>query len=188
MKGDKFLGIPRNSPWRINEAIEKAMANPQPAKPVRVKQPRRNVERDTIHVPVMEWIYANEDKYPVLRFAFHAPNEGRRGYKGQQAVAQLGVRKGVPDLFLPLPGAYEWCGIALEFKAPGNSLTPEQANYLAYLRRCNWYADVCYSSARGIHAIEAVFGLRGHNVYEIQPDELQSIADRYRPEGFNDAF
>lgn len=187
MKGDKFRGIPRNSPWRINEAIEKAVANPQPAKPVRAKQPRRNIERDTIHVPVMEWIYANEQTHPVLQFAFHSPNEGMRGYRGQQAVAEMGVRKGVPDLMLPLPIIFASRGIALEFKVPGNPPTPEQAEFLLYLRECNWYADVLQDAYRAIDLLNRMLTFGTIPQYLASTAYLRVIADK-RVAALNDAF
>lgn len=190
-------GVPKNSPWRIQEAIDRATelerAIHDPAQPTifplnkKAKHSLRNVELETVHAPVMAWVYAHEEFYPALRFMFHTPSEGRRGYRQQNAIKQMGVRKGVPDLMLPLPTGCAYKGIAMELKAPGKKPTPEQAAFLIYLRHAGWYADVIHDPDRAIAHIKALVE-GGYTQALFTTSELERIAAKAKANGFTDTL
>lgn len=81
---------------------------------------------------------------PELARLHHSPNGGRRdGCTGAQMVA-LGVKRGWPDLVMPLPGG----GCAIEMKrADGTGrVSTEQADWLSWFTACGWRAVVCTSA------------------------------------------
>ena len=83
-------------------------------------------------------------KYPCLKLLFHIKNEERSGDARSVAVDRAnGVKKGVPDLCLPVPrGGYH--GLYIEMKAPNGRTSPEQDWWLEELRGQGYRASVCY--------------------------------------------
>jgi hypothetical protein len=59
------------------------------------------------------------------------------------ALKRMGVAKGYPDIFVPLPlnGLH---GFFLEMKCDSGKLTQEQVEWIAYLRDHGYYADVAF--------------------------------------------
>ncbi|HFG9645183.1 TPA: VRR-NUC domain-containing protein [Yersinia enterocolitica] len=79
------------------------------------------------------------------------PNEGKRGPKAARDAKRLGLRKGVPDLFLALPrGGY--AGLWVEMKVIGGKVTAEQQLWLLRLRNSSYRAEVC----EGLDAVKKV--------------------------------
>lgn len=75
-------------------------------------------------------------------YLIHIPNEGKRGPKAAWDAKRLGLRKGVPDLFLALPrGGY--AGLWIEMKSIGGKVTTEQQLWLLRLRNSNYRAEIC---------------------------------------------
>lgn len=82
-------------------------------------------------------------RWPELALLYHVENE--RLCTPQQAARRkrMGVKKGVPDLCLPVPrGPY--AGLYLELKKPGGRLSEEQKWWLDQLNRQGCCAAVCY--------------------------------------------
>lgn len=52
---------------------------------------------------VMKWASMNWKKYPALFRLFHIPNGGSRQIAEAVHLKRMGVKAGVPDLFLPYP-------------------------------------------------------------------------------------
>lgn len=77
-------------------------------------------------------------------YLIHIPNEGKRGPKAARDAKRLGLRKGVPDLFLALPrGGY--AGLWIEMKARGGQSTVEQFLWLKKLDNVGYVATTCFS-------------------------------------------
>ncbi|EKN5929943.1 VRR-NUC domain-containing protein [Yersinia enterocolitica] len=84
-------------------------------------------------------------------YLIHIPNEGKRGPKAARDAKRLGLRKGVPDLFLALPrGGY--AGLWVEMKVIGGKVTAEQQLWLLRLRNSSYRAEVC----EGLDAVKKV--------------------------------
>ncbi|EKN3943127.1 VRR-NUC domain-containing protein [Yersinia enterocolitica] len=80
-------------------------------------------------------------------YLIHIPNEGKRGPKAARDAKRLGLRKGVPDLFLALPrGGY--AGLWIEMKADKGVLMGEQAEWISRLTIEGYAAKVCYGFKR----------------------------------------
>lgn len=95
---------------------------------------------------------------------FHIPN-------GTQAASRmkkrgLGVRSGVPDLFLALPsGGYHGLWIELK-RIKGGTLSPEQVDYLTFLKSMHYAAFCC----KGAEAAKRLI-----TQYLLEPDSLSSL-------------
>ena len=100
------------------------------------------------------WCQQNKECYP-LQFAFAIPNGGERNKREASRLKVEGVRKGVPDVFLPYPikltTSEARAGLWLEFKKPGTEklktggASPEQKRYQEYLLSCGYEHKLVYS-------------------------------------------
>src|SRR5574343_309859 len=76
--------------------------------------------------------------YPELALLHHIPNGGLRDPKTAVQLKQMGVLKGVPDLFLPL-ACFKWHGLYIELKTKEGKLSVEQIAVQKLLRRRRYY-------------------------------------------------
>lgn len=82
-------------------------------------------------------------KWPELAMLYHVENE--RKCTPQQAARRkrMGVKKGVPDLCLPVQrGGY--AGLYIELKRPGGHLSEEQRWWREHLTLQGYCAEVCF--------------------------------------------
>ena len=70
------------------------------------------------------------------------PNGGQRHVRVAQKLKAEGVRRGVPDLFLPVPVG-EFHGLFIELKAQAGRLTAEQIDWIDHLNNMGYCAIVC---------------------------------------------
>ena len=108
--------------------------------------PNNNVPReDQEQAALIRWAQMQSGKYPDLELLYHVPNEGKRGVIGGVKMQHQGLKKGVPDLCLPVPvGVYH--GMYIELKRQSGSVpSAEQVWWMDALSR-NGYC-VCW--ARG---------------------------------------
>lgn len=72
----------------------------------------------------------------------HVPNGGFRCFLEAAKFKRLGVRKGFPDLFLPIPrGGFH--GLFIELKRKGSKPNDDQMNWLNYLESNGYAATWC---------------------------------------------
>lgn len=76
-------------------------------------------------------------------YLIHIPNEGKRGPKAARDAKRLGLRKGVPDLFLALPRS-GYAGLWIEMKSGKGMPTEAQVAWITRLTRAGYMAKVCY--------------------------------------------
>lgn len=99
-------------------------------------------------VSLVQWF---EVTYPALRI-FAIPNGGKRGKLEAMRLKQEGVRSGVPDLMIPVPcGGFH--GLFVEMKkTKGGTVSKEQKDWIAYLVKNGYKAQVCngYKEARAV--------------------------------------
>jgi hypothetical protein len=92
---------------------------------------------------------------PELAWLHHSPAGGLRdGFTGAQMTA-LGVKRGFPDLILPVASRADSgaCGLAIEMKSATGSLAPEQKGWLGALESHGWTTHVCRSAEEARNAI-----------------------------------
>lgn len=89
----------------------------------------------------------------ALDLIFAIPNANRRSPHEQRQRMWEGMKRGVPDLCLPLagPGGH---GLFIEMKAPlGGSPTPEQRWWAEMLNRNGYTAEICPGFTAAQHLI-----------------------------------
>lgn len=99
----------------------------------------------------MRWAALHEHKWPELRLLHAVPNGGHRHPAVARAMKDEGVKRGVPDLDLPVArGGYH--GLRIELKAGRNKATEEQSEWIAALRAEGYRAEVCvgWEAAMGV--------------------------------------
>lgn len=109
---------------------------------------------------VFEWAFYHRNKYPPLRYIFSS-QAGEKFKTALQAhrAKMAGMRKGVPDIFLPSPNK-QYAGLFIELKRPiikGQSkpiVSAEQQNFIDYLNDVGYKAIVCYGAGEAIMQME----------------------------------
>lgn len=98
------------------------------------------------------WARLAEKRYPALALLFAVPNGGARSAVTGARLKAEGVRRGVPDVWLPVArGGYH--GLVMEIKAGKGRTTNEQRAWLAALTAEGWLALVCMGSDEAMEAI-----------------------------------
>ena len=95
---------------------------------------------------LFEWAEWAKGKYPELEWLYHCPNEGKRSLRYGNELRKQGMKKGVPDICLPVP-AHHYIGLYIEMKRRDRSVSKvskEQRDWLAFLNKVGHYAVVCY--------------------------------------------
>jgi hypothetical protein len=86
--------------------------------------------KPTINKPIKE-----------LSLLFAIPNGGLRNHVTANRLKATGVKKGVPDLFLPLARSYH--GLFIEMKKKGGIVSKEQKEWQKELTKQNYRAIIC---------------------------------------------
>jgi hypothetical protein len=92
---------------------------------------------------LFEWAEMMLPTWPELRLLHAIPNGGFRGKATAARLKAEGVKRGVPDLCLPVPrGGYH--GLYIELKVGRNSPSKEQAQWIGELNRAGYRALACW--------------------------------------------
>lgn len=97
-------------------------------------------------------------QYPELALLYHIENE--RQCSPQQAARRkrMGVKKGVPDLCLPVArGRYH--GLYIELKTPAGRTTPEQRWWCDQLAAMDYCSLPCYGWENAANVLAWYLGL-----------------------------
>lgn len=102
--------------------------------------PHEDIEQGLL----MEWTRYQIGRFPELALLFHIPNEaGTRTIKDTMRLKKLGVKAGVPDLFLPV-ARWGWHGLFIEMKRQRNGrVSEEQREWLKALTEQGYLVRVC---------------------------------------------
>lgn len=106
----------------------------------------------------MDWARDNQDTWPALKYLFHIPNGGARDIVTASRMKRAGVKKGVPDLFLPHANPL-WHGLWIEMKHGKNKQTKEQVEWEDFLESEGFKVVVCYSANEAIKALKDYLAL-----------------------------
>jgi hypothetical protein len=104
-------------------------------------------------VAVFVWAAQQFQRWPELRLMFAIPNGGERNKIVAANLKAEGVRRHVPDIFLPVPRAY-YHGLFIEMKKKGGHVDPGQADLHKKLIAKGYGAIVCWSFEEAIKIIE----------------------------------
>lgn len=108
-------------------------------------------------IALFQWIETVTSREPRIAWAFHVPNGEYRHKATAVKLKAMGVRPGVPDVFLPV-SAHGYVGLAIELKVDGNEPDPEQRRWLQQLREVGWFANVYHGWVAAALAITWYLG------------------------------
>lgn len=92
-------------------------------------------------------------KYPELALLFHIKNETKEGATQVAIDRAQGVKKGVPDLFLPVArGSYH--GLFIEMKTDKGRTSTAQDWWIDNLRKQFYYCVVCHGWESAVETLE----------------------------------
>lgn len=97
-------------------------------------------------------IYARQKNLPES-LLIHTPNEGKRHYVTGRLLKSMGMRKGIPDLFLAIP-RHGYGGLWIEMKSPKGKPTAEQKDFVSLLNKGGYKAVFCYGWESARETIE----------------------------------
>ena len=93
-------------------------------------------------------------RWPELALLHHIPNGGTRDSVEAKHLKQQGVKRGVPDLCLPVSrGAYH--GLYIEMKTESGRATADQKWWGEQLTRQGYCWFVCHGWENAVQTIEA---------------------------------
>jgi VRR-NUC domain len=102
----------------------------------------------------LDWLQlAHKDYYEV---AFHIPNGGLRNPIEAAKFKRLGVKPGVPDLFIGKPNS-GYAGMFIEFKTKKGTLTDYQVDFLNRLVKTGYCCAVVHSIEQAMDAFKWYF-------------------------------
>jgi hypothetical protein len=122
----------------------------------RVKAPCASEHRE--QVALMQWVEWMLPRWPELWGLFAIPNGGDRDDIVAAKLKAEGVKKGVPDLMLPVArGNYH--GLFLEMKRQeGGRVRPEQKEWREFLLAQGYQAVICRGLGEAMRAITDYLG------------------------------
>ncbi|WP_082878686.1 VRR-NUC domain-containing protein [Achromobacter ruhlandii] len=102
------------------------------------------ISEDLIQAQVITWAKSQVKVYPELARLFHIPNGGQRQAVVAAKLQGQGVKPGVPDLCLPVP-RFGCPGLWIEMKTREGRVSPNQKDWIAFLRCAGYRVEVCRS-------------------------------------------
>lgn len=103
---------------------------------------------------LIEWSEWMQVRYPDLRLLFHIPNGGSRNVIEAAHLKMQGVKRGVPDLFLPV-SRQGYHGLFIEMKTRTGEVSKYQREWLNDLSDQGYFATVCRGADEAKKVIEA---------------------------------
>jgi hypothetical protein len=92
-------------------------------------------------------------KWPELAMLYHIKNETKEGQKAVMHDKAMGVKKGVPDLFLPVPrGKYH--GLYIEMKTEDGRASEAQEWWGEHLAGQGYFWEVCHGWKSAVCVLE----------------------------------
>lgn len=104
-------------------------------------------------VRLFAWARREEEGRPELGLLFAVPNGGRRDAVTGARLRDEGVRRGVPDVWLPV-AREQWHGLVIELKASKGRATREQVEWLRRLGQEGYLALLCVGAEEAQSVIE----------------------------------
>ena len=125
---------------------------------------------------LFEWAALCKGKYPGLELMFHIPNGGKRSKAEAARFKAAGVKRGVPDIFLPVP-MHGYHGLYIEMKrSDGGKPSDQQVLWMKKLHDQGYAVVITHGFDRAVIAIQMYYdgSLR---IYDIDTRKEQSDND-----------
>ena len=94
-------------------------------------------------IALFTWAAHMSGKIPELESMYHIPNEGKREPRTGARMKAAGLKKGVPDICLPVPRS-GYHGLYIEMKSANGKLRKEQKEWLERLGKNGYLAVTCH--------------------------------------------
>ena len=135
-------------------------------------------EEEQLQIAFFEWAKWQEGRYPELGRMHHIPNGGKRTKAEAAIFKAMGVKSGVPDVFLPAPrGIYH--GLYIEFKSDSGKTSKNQDELLVSLQEAGYFVCVLNSLDAAIKITQSYLNLPQVNMLYLLIDKYgQEIADK----------
>ena len=104
-------------------------------------------------IAVMKWAELQSGKYPELTLLFHIPNGSNKSPAQAGLFKALGLKAGVPDLFLPSPKK-GYHGLFIEMKVKTGKTTQSQNEWISELRYQGYKAEVAHGFDEAVEIIK----------------------------------
>ena len=118
---------------------------------------------DQEQIALFRWADCLSGAHPELRTLFHIPNGGYRTPVEAARFKAMGVKAGVPDIFLPV-ARKGYHGLFIEMKRlRGGRLSDAQRGWIEALKRCGYRAEVCHGWEAASEVILTYLTGRGGN-------------------------
>ena len=109
---------------------------------------------------LFQWADVKAARYPVLKLLHAIPNGGFRILQTAVKLKRQGVKKGVPDICLPV-AAHGYHGLYIELKRRvGGRLSVEQKSWLNALNAQGYKAEVCKGFDEAANIIKDYLDIR----------------------------
>lgn len=113
-------------------------------------------------------------RIPALTRLHAIANGGKRDKITAGKLKAEGVKRGVPDIFLPVPilmpnAAIRYCGLYVEMKRPktsdqrAGSTSDDQDGWIGYLRSVGYAVSVCFTWDQAAKEIQSYIEAGGSN-------------------------
>lgn len=109
-------------------------------------------------IQLISWCEWQGGRYPILRRIYHIPNGGKRTRVEAAIFKRMGVKAGVPDLFLPA-GENGKHGLYIELKSDTGRPSKAQLDWVEYLMREGYEVAVCRGWMQAADTIVRYLGL-----------------------------
>lgn len=119
---------------------------------------------ERIQSDLFSWIFAHENKYPVLKWIFHTPNGGFRHKSVAVKMKYQGVRAGVSDLSVPV-ARKGFHGLYIELKTETGKLSDSQKEFLEFVKSEGYKIAVCRSAREAAEILIEYLSLPIHAKY-----------------------
>ncbi len=108
------------------------------------------IPEETIQKAIIDWTKL----IPKINgLVLHFANEGKRTRSYGRLLKDIGMRRGVSDLFIAMPN-HGFCGAWIEIKSLKGVLSIWQKQFLEDMQAQNYYISVCRSVDEGIETIK----------------------------------
>lgn len=109
-----------------------------------------SISEISIQKAVMQWVRV----HPLLRgLVIHFPNEGKRTTHYGKLLKDMGMRRGVSDLFICMQ-RHGYAGAWIELKSKDGVVSQDQEEFLNDMAMQGYFIRVCYSIKEAINIIE----------------------------------
>lgn len=129
------------------------MADVMASKPITPEMIAQSGTEAAHQKAIILWAAYNLKLYPELKFLYHIPNGGFRNPREAANLKAMGVRAGVPDLHLPVPKK-NYAGLFIELKTNKGKASPEQLEWVDFLRNNHYSVWVCIGWQAAVDVIE----------------------------------